>query len=181
MPDGDLELRPATPEDVDDVLALAASCANHMIGRGILQWDDLYPDRDSIESDIREGGALLARHGDEVVAYFALDSRQDPQYAQVAWRFTQGPVAVVHRLMVSPEWQGRGLGRWLMDVAEQRAQQSGCATMRLEAFTNNPGAMRLYEKCGYRAAGIVHFRPGEFTCLEKALSAPASPNAAPQR
>jgi GNAT superfamily N-acetyltransferase len=140
-----------------------------MIGRGILQWDDLYPDRGSIERDIRDS-ALLARHRGELVAYLALDSVQDPEYAHVGWRLDDAPIAVVHRLMVSPAWQGRGLGQWCMAVAEQRAAQGGCATMRLDAFTGNPRAMRLYERRGYRAVGVVHFRTGEFTCFEKALA-----------
>jgi GNAT superfamily N-acetyltransferase len=168
-PPHDVELVPATHEAVDEVLELARSCARHMAGRGIMQWDDLYPDRGSIEHDARGGGALLARQHRELVAYLALDSVQDPEYAEVGWHLRESPVAVVHRLMVSPVWQGRGLGRWCMAVAEQRAAQAGYATMRLDAFTGNPSAMRLYEHCGYSPAGVVHFRTGEFTCFEKSL------------
>jgi GNAT superfamily N-acetyltransferase len=74
-------------------------------------------------------------------------------------------------IMVTPPWQGRGLGQWCMAVAEQKAARAGCGTMRLDAFTGNPRAIRLYERCGYRAAGVVRFRTGEFTCFEKTLIA----------
>ena len=168
-PHFDVRLGPASREAVDEVLALATSCVEGMTSSGILQWDDLYPDRDSVESDISNAAALIARHRDEVVAYLALDSSQDPQYAQINWRFADAPVAVVHRLMVHPAWQGRGVGRWCMAIAEQRAMQLGYGTMRLEAFTDNPRAIRLYERCGYRATGVIHFRTGEFTCFEKRL------------
>lgn len=171
-PHYDLQLGPATPDALDEVLALAWSCVDHMVSCGILQWDDVYPDRGSIERDIHEGCALLARQRGEVVAYLALDSIQDPEYALVDWHLDDAPIAVIHRLMVSPTWQGRGLGQWCMAIAEQRAARAGCATMRLDAFTGNPRAIRLYERLGYRAAGVVHFRTGEFTCFEKALDAP---------
>ena len=168
-PHHDVQLVPATREAVEEVLALARSCTEHMAGRGIPQWDDVYPDRGSFERDVRDDGALLARQHGEVVAYLALDRLQDPEYAQVDWHLDDAPIAVVHRLMVSPARQGRGLGHWCMAAAEQRAAQAGCATMRLDAFTGNTRAMRLYERLGYRAAGVVRFRTGEFTCFEKAL------------
>jgi len=167
----DVQFGPATPEAVDEILALARSCVEQMVCRGIRQWDDIYPDRSSIERDVRDDSALLARHNGEVIAYLALDSTQDPEYAQVDWHLDDVPIAIVHRLMVSPARQGRGLGRWCMAVAEQRAAQAGYATMRLDAFTGNPRAIRLYERLGYRAAGVVHFRTGEFMCFEKALAA----------
>jgi GNAT superfamily N-acetyltransferase len=168
-PHYDVQFVPATREAVEEVLALARSCTDHLAGSDIPQWDDLYPDRGSIESDVRDDSGLLARQHGEVVAYLALDRIQDPQYAQVDWRLVDAPIAVVHRLMVSPAWQGRGLGQWCMAVAEQRATQAGCATMRLDAFTGNPRAVRLYASRGYRAAGVVNFRTGKFTCFEKAL------------
>ncbi|MHB8706777.1 MAG: GNAT family N-acetyltransferase [Coriobacteriia bacterium] len=171
-PHYNLELGPATFEAVDEVVALARTCVDHLTSCGILQWDHLYPDRESVERDIRNGAALLARHRGEVVAYLAIDSDQDSKYAQVDWHFSETPIAVVHRLMVSPAWQGRGLGRWCVTIAEQTAVRRGYATMRLEAYTHNPHAIRLYERCGYRASGIIHFRTGEFTCFEKALVGP---------
>jgi hypothetical protein len=42
--------------------------------------------------------------------------------------------------------------------------------IRLDAFTLNPGAIRLYEGRGYRKAGSVRFRKGMFNCYEKAVA-----------
>jgi ribosomal protein S18 acetylase RimI-like enzyme len=155
-------------DDVKAVLALARACVADLRCRGILQWDEIYPDARSIERDIAAGRALVARDGEELVAYVTCDERQEPEYAAVAWQIDREPVAVVHRLMVSPAWQGRGLGRRLMRVVKEQAAEAGAACMHLDAFSANPAALALYASLGYRVAGSVRFRTGEFTCFERA-------------
>jgi len=74
-----------------------------------------------------------------------LNEHQDPEYTEVPWQFMAGPVAVVHRLMICPTLEGRGIARLLMKYAEESAERSGYRIMRLDAFMKNPRALRLYE------------------------------------
>jgi len=56
---------------------------------------------------------------------------------------------LIENIAVSPAYQGRGLGRHLMDHAEKVAASRGCAEIRL--YTNKLFAenVRLYQKAGY--------------------------------
>jgi ribosomal protein S18 acetylase RimI-like enzyme len=83
--------------------------------------------------------------------------------------FEDAGVSVVHRLMVHPAFQGRGIARELMEFAERVALNRGCGVIRLDAFAMNPQALRLYRALGYREAGEVKFRKGAFLCFEKRL------------
>ncbi len=56
-----------------------------------------------------------------------------------------------------------------MHFVEQYAEVHGYDVIRLDAFTRNPAAVRLYEGRGYRKAGIVSFRKGPFYCFEKRI------------
>ncbi len=162
-------MRLATPEDVDNVVALVRDCISHMRCHDIHQWDDLYPDRLTIEVDAR-GFAFIATSETGLVGYVALGASQDPEYAEVPWQFTAGPTVVIHRLMVSPAYQGRGLAKALMGLAESHALTSGYRTVRLDAFVGNPAALHLYERLGYREAGAIQLRTGEFRCFERELA-----------
>jgi ribosomal protein S18 acetylase RimI-like enzyme len=165
-----ISVRPATCEDVDDVLALVRGCLDHMRRHGIEQWDDAYPDRMTIEGDVRRGEAFVATHEAGLVGYVALGACQDPEYAEVPWGFTASPTVVIHRLMIDPAYQGRGFAKVLMSFAEQHALTSGYRTVRLDAFVGNPRALNLYEGLGYREAGTIRHRTGQFRCFERELA-----------
>jgi ribosomal protein S18 acetylase RimI-like enzyme len=63
----------------------------------------------------------------------------------------------VNYLAVHPAWQGRGLGRALMDEAEERLAGLGCAKINLQVRDENEAARGFYEAIGYRLEPIVSF------------------------
>lgn len=52
---------------------------------------------------------------------------------------------------------------------ESMAMKNGIKAIRLDAFTENPIALRLYEKLGYNIAGYADWRKGRFALMEKKL------------
>ncbi|HVH25256.1 MAG TPA: GNAT family N-acetyltransferase [Vicinamibacterales bacterium] len=165
-----LSIRRAEPDDLNAVMQLVADCIRAMRQAGIEQWDDIYPDRATLLADARERTLHLAwLHEDRLVGCLVLNDYQNPEYADVPWTIAGARIAVVHRLMVDPWFQGRGLARELMGFAERLATEGGCDVLRLDAFTANPRALRLYQGLGYHDAGSVTFRKGVFRCFEKRL------------
>ncbi len=139
-----------------------------MQARGLDQWDDVYPDRATLATDIQARALYLAAcDGAPLRGALTLNQRQEPEYAGVAWKIAVEPVAVVHRLMVHPSAQRAGLGRFLMRFAEREAHRLGCRAIRLDTMDANTRALALYRALGYRQAGGVRFRKGAFTCFER--------------
>ncbi len=60
-----------------------------------------------------------------------------------------GLVGYLVTLDVAHEFRRRGLARHLLLQAECNAAQVGCSAMLLHVFTENTGAIALYEKLGY--------------------------------
>lgn len=173
-----LDIRPATTADRDTLLALVTACIDRMRAQQIEQWDEQYPNAVAIDRDLSQGTAYVGMLDDRLVAMIVVNEFQDAEYAEVAWQWTQGSVAVVHRLMVHPDAEGRGLARVLMAFAEQLATDLGHAIIRLDAFSLNPRALGLYHSLGYRDAGTIGLRKGIFHCFEKRLSpSPLTPTA----
>jgi ribosomal protein S18 acetylase RimI-like enzyme len=65
------------------------------------------------------------------------------------WR--TGPlVAEIETLSVAPEGRGQGLGSALLDRVDAELEAVGIADVVVGAFAANAGALRLYERRGFR-------------------------------
>ena len=62
----------------------------------------------------------------------------------------KGDEFVVETLAVDPAYRGMGIGTALLQKAEARARSMGKYTMSLGVVGENAGAIRLYERVGYR-------------------------------
>lgn len=160
----------ATTADLDLLFALTCACVARMREQGIDQWDEEYPTKAGIAHDIAAGTLWILREGGVAAGCLTLDERQDPMWSQLDWHHSGGTIAAIHRVMVSPEHQGRGLAKRLMIFAESQAASQGHAVVRLDAFTLNPASLALYERLGYTRAGTAMMRKGAFIGFEKQLA-----------
>ncbi len=164
-----LTLKIAQPGDLQAVTAIFRRAVDAMDAKGIFQWDDIYPSEAVLRSDIDSEEMRLVCDGERVVGAVVLNGRQDEEYALGTWVYGE-PAAVVHRLCIDPACQQKGYGRQAMLLAEEVVAAQGFKSVRLDAFSQNPYALRLYEGLGYRRAGEVMFRKGLFFLYEKSLT-----------
>jgi ribosomal protein S18 acetylase RimI-like enzyme len=161
-------IRPANSEELPCLQVIVHQATRHMEEQGIPQWDAIYPDEKVLIRDLQEGSIHVIERFGEVNGFIVLNEFQSSEYTTVEWK-VPGRTLVVHRLTIAPIYQRRGLASLLMTFAEEMAAAEGYDCIRLDAFTRNPAANSLYEKRGYRKAGIVRFRKGDFYCYEKAV------------
>lgn len=63
----------------------------------------------------------------------------------------------VDELWVEPEHRRQGIARALMATADEMARERDAVGVRLYVNTQNPGARRLYDECGYAPDGTATF------------------------
>ena len=68
---------------------------------------------------------------------------------------------------MNPAFQNQGIAGWTLKHIEEQLTEWGIHAIRLDAFTENPYAIKLYEKMGYAKVGTVDFRKGRFYLMEK--------------
>lgn len=61
----------------------------------------------------------------------------------------------INYLAVDPKCQGDGVGRLLMERAEQHLLDAGCPKINLQIRADNSAAVRFYERLGYSVDDVV--------------------------
>jgi len=113
--------------------------------------------------------AWVAADGDGVVGHVALHRRTSPEVtALAAERLGEAPerLAVVARLLVSPDRRREGIGGALLRTAAGRGRRAV-----LDVVPGLRAAVSLYAACGWRPLGEVHVRLPDGTTVDEIVFA----------
>lgn len=166
LPDG---VEPANLADLPTQVALKDACLAALRAAGIDQWDEQYPSAERLAADLAGGGVFLLREEGGCIGSIVIDESLDPLWSGLDWSRAARPAAV-HRLMIHPSRQRKGLAKKLMLFAEDFARDRGCDALRLDAFSANPASLALYDRLGFRRTGAASMRKGLFLGFEKVLT-----------
>jgi ribosomal protein S18 acetylase RimI-like enzyme len=169
-----MNLRKACTTDLKTLEELYSRCIDELNRRGIYQWNDKYPNRSTLSAAITSEDQYLLMDGETLIGAVVLNEEQAKEWATVKWRFTESIPLVIHGLVISPEAQGKGYGKQVLQTCEQYARTQGYNYIRLDVFPENPAAVGLYKKFGFQKRGEVIFayKPEghqEYHCYEKEL------------
>ncbi|MFT5779907.1 MAG: ribosomal protein S18 acetylase RimI-like enzyme [Crocinitomicaceae bacterium] len=146
-------------EEIEVIIALTKACGKYLREQGIDQWDENYPDYESIERDLSTQTLFTFREDKTIIGIVVLNETQDEEYGDIDWITEDGTRnLVVHRLAVLPDHQGKGIARKLMDHAEVFAKEEGYDSIRLDTFSQNPRNQKFYQNRGYSDLGPVYLK-----------------------
>jgi ribosomal protein S18 acetylase RimI-like enzyme len=95
----------------------------------------------------------LIRQSDSAT-WIADDGERMCGFGLVEWeRERAGVVAYVQTLEVLPDMRGQGLGAELLRRMEGSARAAGAETIRLHVDEANAGAVRVYQRQGFKLSG----------------------------
>lgn len=162
-----ISFRKAEMADLEEIYRLVKDAVAHMEEQNIMQWDELYPTRDDLLTDIEKDQLTVGVIEGIIAVIYVLNQESADEYASGNWQRPAEPYFVIHRLCVSPAFQNRGVGRQTLLQIEKNLKDSGIYAIRLDVFTQNPFALRLYEGLGYVKTGYADWRKGHFLLMEK--------------
>lgn len=165
----DILYRIAEMSDLDEAFALIQCGIRNMIKNGIYQWDEIYPAYEDLKTDIEKQQLYVGTADNRIIVVFVINREYDPEYDDGKWSYTGEDFRVIHRLCVHPDFQNMGIARKTLLYAEELLLSQGIASIRLDTFTQNPYALKLYDSLCYRTAGYADWRKGRFVLLEKCL------------
>ena len=167
-----IKIELAEINDLNDIMKMIHNCANDLIGKNIFQWNEKYPSRDIFLSDIEKKNLFILKNNSGIIGCIALSHEKDIEYTDVKWLTKDDKNLYLHRLAVDPKFQKKGIGKLLMDFAEDYARNNKFISVRLDTFSKNERNNRFYKSRKYTKLDDVYF-PNQsefpFHCYEKIL------------
>ena len=162
--------REARETDLGAIERILADAVDRMLREGKQQWNEQYPTAIHVLDDMRRHvGYVMERNG-VVAAYGAVVFSGEPAYDRLRgdW-LSDGRYVVVHRLAVSQDVQGRGLGRRFLAAVEHLAASQGIGSFRIDTNFDNSRMLSLLERTGFAYCGKINYESGERLAFEKLI------------
>lgn len=163
-------MRKAQLEDIKEIMVIIRKTIAEMQSYHNTQWDEFYPQEKDFMSDIQEGDLYVSEKDGRIVAVICVNKIEPAEYNGLDWSKGKDSM-VIHRMAVDPEYRRNGVGRKLMNFAEDLAMKSNINYLKTDTNSINEKMNALFVKCDYNFVGEMSFLGKEtpFYCYDKVL------------
>ena len=149
-------IRNACMEDLERILQIYEIAKEYMRKSGNPhQWNGTYPDRDTLEQDIRRGQLYVYLQDEVIHGVFVMQVGEEPTYAFIEegnW-LNSASYITIHRL--AGDGTEKGIFEKCLAFCKAKAGNSRIATHH-----DNHTMQHLAEKSGFQRCGIIHLANG---------------------
>jgi GNAT superfamily N-acetyltransferase len=152
-----LSFRLATEEDVSELLKLRLAVDTDQARRfGENRWCTTISAK-SVARGIRSSRILVAQRRGQIIGAVRMETKK-PWAVDLKYFTPVARAVYLHDVNVDPQVQRSGIGRRLIEHAEDFARRWPVDAIRLDAYDGTSGGGPFYEKCGFTEVGRAVYR-----------------------
>jgi len=151
--------------DIDKINEIFNEARKTIAALGINQWQDGYPSKEVIISDLADDQSYVVDNGD-VCATFAMLLSEEPTYRVIYdghWITGDDSkdYVAIHRVAILVSMRGQGIAGKIISYAEDFAKAHGRKSLRIDTHRGNVVMRKMLEKNGFVYCGIIHLLNGD--------------------
>ena len=150
-----MEIRLAFPNEVDAIMQVIEEAKKCLADAGSTQWQNGYPNTETIIEDIISGQAYVALEEGELLAYAAVTKSPEKAYEAIYdgnWEGKEAEYLVFHRIAVASDVQGKGVAQTFL---EGLIEGFDYLDFRSDTHDQNKVMQHIFEKLGFKQVGKV--------------------------
>ena len=157
-----LRFRKGVESDLERVIELVVDAQNWFREQGIDQWQDGYPTREIISSDILGGENYIVELNGVASATAVISFAGEPTYSEIKGKgwLNENRYAVVHRIAVADECRRKGIAKEILHFTEELCAERGINDIRIDTHRDNRAMRSLLKKMGYTHCGRITLTSG---------------------
>lgn len=153
-----MNFRKTKIREIPEIMEIIRAAQNYLAGEGIDQWQEDYPNSETIRNDIENSNSYLLKKDDEIIATAAIIFGDDPTYHYIEdgdW-IADGKYGVIHRAAVAEKHKGQGIISRIFQESFKLAEVESAVSIRIDTHQKNFPMQRAIEKEGFKYCGIIY-------------------------
>ena len=152
-------LRPTKIEDISRVIDIINQAKTYFKNNDIDQWQDGYPNEETIEKDIENNEAYVLEEDGVILGTFMVTIHGEPAYNRIEGKWILNcPYICVHRIAVDNEYKGKGLASTILNQVV--AMYPDYHSVRMDTHHDNLSMQSFLTKYGFKYCGEITLKSG---------------------
>lgn len=163
-------LRKADTSDTIRIWKILEQAIEQRKQDGSDQWQNGYPNEQTVQNDIAEGIGYVLIENDQIIAYAAIIFGIEPAYTEIKGKWlSNDDYVVVHRVATSNEVKGRGIATQLFRMIEDLAIREKVFSIRVDTNFDNIPMLKILDRLDYTYCGEIFFNGASRKAYEKTI------------
>jgi GNAT superfamily N-acetyltransferase len=163
-------LRLAIIEELDTIWGIIQDAIEQRKKDGSDQWQNGYPNKQTLIDDIQNGYGYVLIEDDIIVAYSAIIFGIEPNYIDIKGKWlSDDKYVAVHRVATSEKYKGKGIATQLFNLIEELSINNNTYSIKVDTNFDNAAMLRILEKLSYTYCGEIFFSGATRMAFEKLL------------
>ncbi|MBN7575950.1 GNAT family N-acetyltransferase [Clostridium sp. 2-1] len=157
-----MEFRKALETDINDIMNIIKQAQAYFKEQGIDQWQNNYPNPETIRNDIANKHSYILLKDNNIVATAAVSFDGEKTYDSIyegEW-ITNSQYAVIHRIAVDNTYKGLGLSSKIIKNVEELCLSKGVHSIKIDTHEENISMQRLLKKNKFQYCGVIYLEDG---------------------
>jgi RimJ/RimL family protein N-acetyltransferase len=157
-----LEFRKAVESDIDNIMNIIKQAQKHFKEQGIDQWQNNYPNTETILMDIKNENGYVLLEDDTIIGTVSISFDGEKTYEHIyngKW-ISNNEYAVVHRMAIDPKYKRQGLATAIMGKVEEMCLDKGVHSIKVDTHEENLAMQKLLKKNKFEYCGIIYLEDG---------------------
>lgn len=157
-----MEFRKAAETDINNIMNIIKQAQTYFKEQGINQWQNNYPNVETISNDIANKNSYMLLKDNNIVATAAVSFDGEKTYNSIyegEW-ISNNEYAVIHRIAVDNTYKGLGLSSQIIKHVEELCLNKGVHSIKVDTHEENISMQKLLKKNKFQYCGIIYLEDG---------------------
>jgi hypothetical protein len=165
-----MQLRKANFSETNQIWEILQQAIEQRRQDGSAQWQNGYPNKETVQDDIKNGYGYVISENSVIIAYAAIIFGIEPAYNEINGQWlTNGDYVAVHRVATLNSVKGKGVATELFKLIEDLSIEQNVFSIKVDTNFDNIPMLRILEKLDYSYCGEVFFGGAPRKAFEKVL------------